>query len=327
MGVEPFLIATSLSCVVAQRLVRKPCPSCARPYEPTPRVLAQLGLKREDLAGATPLRGRGCGDCGNTGYRGRTGVFEVVPVTAGLRSVLTKAPSEAAIAAAARAAGVTTLRRAAVMRALRGETTFEEVLRVSHADSLGGSTCPGCSRRLADDMVVCPWCDIPLGRGHCMSCARPLDPEWQLCPWCRASAPVAPTPMRLVHHDLPHVLIVDDDPSVCAFVAAALAGHAIVDEAADATTALRMAQEGDYDVAVIDHRLPDLSGIELIRLLRNDVGTAGLPLLMFTGIDAQAIESDARHAGADGFLSKPVEPATLQEHVLALAARGLALPT
>src|SRR3712207_352025 len=80
MGVEPFLVASSLSMVVAQRLVRKPCSACAVPYLPDAKTLTLLGLVEADLAAATPLRGRGCGECGSTGYRGRTGVFEVLPI-------------------------------------------------------------------------------------------------------------------------------------------------------------------------------------------------------------------------------------------------------
>src|SRR5205085_4001986 len=64
MGVEPFLVASSLSLVVAQRLVRTPCSTCAAPYEPDSRLLMLLGLTPDDLTGGTPIRGRGCGDCG-----------------------------------------------------------------------------------------------------------------------------------------------------------------------------------------------------------------------------------------------------------------------
>ena len=88
MGIEPFLIASSLSLVVAQRLVRRPCADCAEPYMPSARVLSMLGLTEADLADATPMRGVGCTECGGTGYRGRTGIFEVLPVTASVRAVL-----------------------------------------------------------------------------------------------------------------------------------------------------------------------------------------------------------------------------------------------
>ncbi len=157
MGVAPFLVASSLSLVVAQRLVRKPCASCAAPYVPSARTLALLGLREADLSSATPVRGRGCADCGGTGYRGRTGIFEVLPVSAHLRAVLLATPTEAAISAAARAQGMTSLRASAIAAASRGETTYEEVLRATSVDTDAGHTCPSCARSLADDMVVCPW--------------------------------------------------------------------------------------------------------------------------------------------------------------------------
>ncbi|MDX6287814.1 MAG: hypothetical protein QOG53_3299 [Frankiales bacterium] len=324
MGVEPFLVATSLSLVVAQRLVRRPCGSCAAPYEPSARTLTLLGLEPSDLVGATPMRGRGCGDCGDTGYRGRIGVFEVLPVTSAMRAALTRAPSEGAIAAAARASGVSTLRRAAIVKAMRGETTFEEVTRVTHHDALGGLACPSCARRLADDMVVCPWCDTSVARGHCTTCTRALDPEWRVCPWCRTQAPDAPIAITAptAAPDKPRVLVVDDDAHLCEYIATVLGDRAVVDTAATATEALNLVSEQTYDVAVIDHGLPDLSGVELVRLLRTEPSTALLPLLLFTGQDADVLEGTARTAGADDFLTKPANPDVIEERVLALAARS-----
>jgi type IV pilus assembly protein PilB len=188
MGSEPFLVASSLSMVVAQRLVRKPCRSCVAGYLPTPRTLELLGLGTGDLTGATPMRGTGCGDCGETGYRGRTALFEVLPVSAAVRRVLLSTPTEQGLRAAARAAGMLPLRAAGLAKAGRGETTYEEVLRVTHVDAGDGRSCRRCERAVAEDMVVCPWCTTAIDRGHCGSCSRPLDPEWRVCPWCRTVA-------------------------------------------------------------------------------------------------------------------------------------------
>ncbi len=127
---------------------------------------------RSDLADATPRRGRGCSECGNSGYRGRTGVFEVLPVTAAVRSVLLRTPNEAALAAAARAGNMLTLRGAGIAKARRGETTFEEVLRVTQVDLAGGRKCSSCDRAVGDDMVACPWCATTIDQGHCSACAR-----------------------------------------------------------------------------------------------------------------------------------------------------------
>ena len=137
MGVEPYLVGSSLSLVVAQRLVRRVCDSCVTYYVPSPRTLEMLGLTDADLAGATPRRGKGCADCTGVGFRGRTGVFEMIPVTAALRSVLLSNPTEAAVTEAVKAAGASTLRDAALAKAMAGVTTFEEVLRVTPWDRDG----------------------------------------------------------------------------------------------------------------------------------------------------------------------------------------------
>jgi type IV pilus assembly protein PilB len=185
MGVDPFLVASSLTLVAAQRLVRRPCTSCAVPYEPSPEVLSKLGLVAADLVDADPLIGTGCPECSGSGYRGRTGVFEILPVDATMRRVLLEGASEAAVSQAAREAGMRTLRADGIARAMRGVTTFEEVLRVTHADTDSILRCDHCERRVSADMVVCPWCAHDLDTGRCRSCQKPLQPEWQVCPYCR----------------------------------------------------------------------------------------------------------------------------------------------
>ena len=192
MGVEPFLVASSLTCVVAQRLVRVPCVDCARPYEPAPAHLAALGFPRSVLDGATPRRGSGCPSCSGTGYHGRVGVFEVLEVDDALRAVLMSTPTESAVSQASHAAGMTTLRSAALAKARAGTTTFEEAARVTYADRVGGPQCPSCERQVDSGMVVCPWCVADLDSGMCHTCGRVQDPAWLICPWCRAVPGGAP---------------------------------------------------------------------------------------------------------------------------------------
>jgi len=129
IGVESYLVASSLSLVIAQRLVRRPCAACAAPYEPADAVLAGLGLSRESLAGASPRRGEGCPACAGSGYRGRLGVFEVLEVSPAIRRAI--GSGEEALAGAAAAAGLERLRDHALAVAARGETTYEEVLRAT----------------------------------------------------------------------------------------------------------------------------------------------------------------------------------------------------
>jgi type IV pilus assembly protein PilB len=155
----------------------------------------QLGLTADDLAQATPLRGAGCNDCGGTGYRGRTGVFEILQVTGELRQALLSSPTADGISSAARRHGITTLRAAALAAAHRGETTYEEVLRVTHVEDGGAPTCPACARALADDMTCCPWDGTAVGRERCTSCDRAVDRDWTTCPYCRSAVVPAAIPV------------------------------------------------------------------------------------------------------------------------------------
>jgi type IV pilus assembly protein PilB len=129
MGVEPFLAGSSLTAVLAQRLVRRPCESCRVPDQPDEALLEALGVAPEILAEGNVVRGAGCPDCGNSGYRGRVGIFEVLSVDQKLRRTLVSDPTESAIAAAV--GDMPTLRDSAIAKALAGETTFDEVARVS----------------------------------------------------------------------------------------------------------------------------------------------------------------------------------------------------
>jgi type IV pilus assembly protein PilB len=186
MGIDPFLVASSLTLVAAQRLVRRPCVHCSSAYLPAADVLSRLGLVAADLADATPRRGTGCPECSNSGYRGRTGIFELLPVTSAMRRVLLEGASEVGISQAAKDVGSRTLRADGIARAMRGLTTFEEVLRVTHADAESVLRCDHCQRRVAADMMVCPWCAIEIDNGRCQACEKPLQPEWNVCPYCKA---------------------------------------------------------------------------------------------------------------------------------------------
>jgi len=315
MGVEPFLVASSLTLVVAQRLLRTPCKACASSYVPSDRTLSLLGISEADLAGATPMRGRGCSECGGTGYRGRTGVFELLPVTAQMRQVLLSTPTESAIGAAARSHGMLTLRASALAAAYRGETTYEEVLRATHVDTVSGPRCPSCARGLVDGMLCCPYDGTPVGRDRCSGCDKPLDAEWSTCPWCRT--PVAGA-VANQQRPLPRLLVVDHDPGSAALVVAAFAGSAEVVVAGTADQALSLVAEQKVDAVLVDQGLPDLDGIDLIRLLRAEPRTSKTPVVLLTH-DA-ALEADARSAGADDCLTRPVEPELLEERMLDLLA-------
>lgn len=135
MGIPSYLVASSLELVVSQRLLRTSCASCREEYTPADEVLHSLDVTAADLGGAAPHKGAGCVECAETGFRGRTGVFELLEMTGPIRRAFVAEPSEASLAAAANSGGRATLRDSGLLVAATGKTTFEEALRVTHADA------------------------------------------------------------------------------------------------------------------------------------------------------------------------------------------------
>jgi len=134
MGVEGYLIASTLNGVLAQRLVRRLCPECREPYEPMPEIVERLqyqGLL--DHAPQRLYRPRGCADCAGCGYRGRTSILELLVMTDELRGLVVKREEAHEIRRAARTAGMCDLHRHGLAKAVAGVTSLEEVMRVTSA--------------------------------------------------------------------------------------------------------------------------------------------------------------------------------------------------
>ncbi len=129
LKVEPYLIAATLEGVLAQRLVRKICPECRERYKPDPGAVALLA--QQPVGRMALERGRGCAACRNTGYRGRTGLFELLVVTDEIKQALLRSPNAGALREIAQAQGMSTLRQDGWRKVQAGITTVEEVLRVT----------------------------------------------------------------------------------------------------------------------------------------------------------------------------------------------------
>ena len=127
MGIEPFLLGSSVTCSVAQRLVRANCPKCIEVYAPDPVAVDQLGLPKD----APYRRGRGCEYCSKTGFRGRHGVYEVLEISTDIRRMILGGSHASEIHEAAVASGMVTLREDACLKVTQGITTVEEVVRVT----------------------------------------------------------------------------------------------------------------------------------------------------------------------------------------------------
>jgi len=133
MGVEPFLVASSVNLILAQRLVRVICTGCRQPTEIPPQALIDIGVAREDV-GFTPFHGAGCGNCSGSGYRGRLALYEVMPMSDELRELVLNGASAQEIKRAAINFGMKTLRQSGIQKLKEGVTSIGEVVRVTMPD-------------------------------------------------------------------------------------------------------------------------------------------------------------------------------------------------
>ncbi len=130
MGIEPFLLASSLNVVLAQRLVRIICPSCREEYRPSAEMWSRIGMEPGHCEGGTAYRGRGCERCLHTGYRGRCGIFELLPMNAEMKALVLRTADANEIRRKALADGMVSLVEDGRRKVLQGITTIEEVYRV-----------------------------------------------------------------------------------------------------------------------------------------------------------------------------------------------------
>ena len=131
LGLEPYLVTSTLEAVVAQRLVRKICVHCRSEFEPTEDMLWELSLTPEEVRGRTFYFGKGCEQCNNTGYRGRTGIFEIMKLDDTLRDLILKQASTNVVREEARKRGMRSLRDSGLLYVFDGVTTIEEVVKAT----------------------------------------------------------------------------------------------------------------------------------------------------------------------------------------------------
>jgi type IV pilus assembly protein PilB len=191
IGIEPYVTASALIGVIAQRLMRRLCTHCKRPYTPHPETLRAMNVSDEDASMLTFYRAVGCEQCNHTGYRGRVGIYEIMHVDDKLRRMISQRGSEAQVREAAMSAGMTSLGEDGLHKVKAGVTTPEELLRVVTEVRETKSVCPGCGGNVSAEFVACPACGHRVG-GGCPHCQRPIQSGWKFCPYCAQSTePVA----------------------------------------------------------------------------------------------------------------------------------------
>ena len=197
MGAPSYLIASTINCIMAQRLVRVICTKCRVKYDPPEHDLAKIGFTLKKGKGDfTFFRGEGCSTCEGTGYKNRIGLYEILPFTQPIRDLVASDAPETVLRQQAIASGMVTLARGAIEKVRAGVTTLQELFRVVETEEDFGTLCTKCHGVLGSGFVMCPQC------GHnlvttCSSCQKTVSPEWKFCPYCRKET-LKPAPGRSV---------------------------------------------------------------------------------------------------------------------------------
>ncbi len=198
LGLEPFMVATSLVGVVSMRLVRTICPRCKEPYEADASNLNALsGAASQEHLKVTLWRGKGCPNCANTGFVGRTGIFEVLSVDDPIRSLITRNAPDHEIRTAAIEGGMRPIGEDGLAKVMDGRTALEEVTRVVYLPEQHVKVCGGCSSVISQEFDYCPACGHFVGE-HCERCRKRTDGSWRFCPACghearKATEPLSPS--------------------------------------------------------------------------------------------------------------------------------------
>jgi type IV pilus assembly protein PilB len=332
LGVAPYMLASALNLIVAQRLLRRVCSHCAEPYDPD-----LAGLRRLDIDPACEQfrRGHGCKQCRKSGYAGRVGVFEVLPVTTRMARLIEKRAPESALRIQARADGIAFLATSVAQRVNSGLTTVEEALRVVDV-GLQTSRCPSCDRTVEDTFAVCPHCATILRR-RCNGCGAQIEDDWQVCPHC--TVPVKPPavvpsgpqwtvpppePGRSPAPSTYRALVVDDHPDMRRIITFTLenSGMPISATAVESgAEALESAETNPPDLVLLDIMMPGMDGFAVCEQLRKNVRTAFIPILMLTARDDAASRARGFLAGTDDYVAKPFARAELVARVRRILER------
>jgi type II secretory ATPase GspE/PulE/Tfp pilus assembly ATPase PilB-like protein/ActR/RegA family two-component response regulator len=305
IGLEPYKIAASLRGVVAQRLMRKLCPTCKEiAVEAIPDKL------RKWVPGGTPLyRAAGCPECAMTGYRGRFSIVEVLTLTPDVEKVISSGAPADRIAEAARGSGMRSLWESGLQHILKGESSLEELMRVVDVpfDGTAAAEAATAAKAVAE-AVTPPRRSSRLSLNPMSAAAEVLDPQEGPHDFSSEAFELldslgkAPRIQQLKRK----VLLVDDEDQLRRVMKDLLEREGyIVAEARDGVQALDQVDQFGPDVIVLDLNLPGLDGYGVLSHLRSRQATQDVPVVVLTAKGDEDNEVRVFELGADDFLTKP----------------------
>ncbi len=310
LGIEPFLISSAVIGILAQRLVRSPCPCCSVAQPPSAEAIEKSGGASRLPSDAKWVAGRGCEVCQQSGSKGRVAIHELLVVNDEVRELISRRAPEHAIRKAARNSGMRTLLEDGILKAARSLTTLEDVVRVVAADD--AATHKEEATKPEDS---------------CSSVARDHGATHQNQAELEPDEATPPAASEMGEPGDPQgkerVLVVEDSSTIASVVKyfLELEGFEVV-VAKDGNSGLEAARRGQPHVIVTDYNMPGMDGMAMVRALRSEAATSGIAVLMLTSEDSIEKETQALEAGVDDYILKPVEPRRLAARVRSVLARS-----
>ncbi len=296
LGLEPYLIGSSVQLIIAQRLVRKICPSCRQEIE-NAEELRDINQKYERFIQKHEIKkffkGTGCEACHYTGFLDRTAIYEMLVINDRLKKLISEQAAQDALIRAAEESHFKTLLDAGVDKIKNALTTIEEVERV-------------CGLSQCDERTVEPIERNSSSIEKTNSCDVQQMTE----------------ALRMAVNKRFTVLIVDDEPDIRIVLRACLEnyGYAVI-EAEDGEQGVRKAHQQRPDLIIMDVMMPKVDGLSAIKKIRQDLETASIPVVMLTAKTDKVSEIRALDAGADDYISKPFDRDKLLARIRMLLKR------
>ena len=341
LGVAPYLVASSLNGIVAQRLVRMICSECRTECEPDAEVLERmesaLGRKLE----LTFYRGAGCDRCGHSGYKGRVGVFEMFGITPEIQELINSGASESELMAMAKKQMSYTMFQDGLRKIDEGITTLEEIERVVPFDDEEGeasepeATCASCGETLRGEWNVCPYCAAsakepapsaaPATTHQETGSPLPADPapaaEDVAVP---STAPDIIGESRIGDHfEGSHVLVVERNPKTAKAIRDFFTEEGYrATVAPNGHVALTCLLQETPQLVITEVEMSGMDGIQLLQTLRRNEGTAAIPVIMLSVRGDLADRLKGFEAGCDDYIPKPFSKRELLARATAVLRRA-----